>query len=123
MPTPRLLKSSAVTLKRPATAQGYYNDDGDWVEATIPVEDHVVIYGNIQPLSGDDIKLLPEAFKDSETLWFYTKTPLKTVDEYNETVADILVIDGYDHKVHKSSNWRYFNSAHYKCLCVKEEKS
>jgi hypothetical protein len=124
MPTPRLLKlQKASVLRAVAGGNGYYDEDGEWVEPTTNAPQDLEIPCNIQPLSGEDLKQLPESFKNTETAWIYTPVQLFTIDEKSHTDADIITYDNKEYVVHEVSYWRHLNTRHYKALLVRKEKS
>ena len=59
------------------------------------------VWGSLQPLSGEDMKRLPEGLDSSRTLKFYTTSSLKTSDQ-GEDLEDVLVFEGNDYAIYKA---------------------
>ncbi len=53
----------------------------------------IPITGTIQPLSGNDQSILPEGYRVDEARVLYSSADVKTVDQYNATEADRIIID------------------------------
>lgn len=101
---------------------GSYNTAGEWVDsATVNVK----IKCSIQPYSkGTSQMTLPEGLQAEDTNIVYTKTPIKTVNQYDFTTADRTTIDGLVYVALNSANWNRMVSqlGHYKVMFVRADK-
>lgn len=98
--TSPLFTSGTYVVTRQATGS-YVN--GDWTpgsDSTFNVD------GDLQPLSGADLKILPEAFHTEEVQKMYLSTELFSARDNKE--ADKIAIDGAD--------WRVINVRKYTIL-------
>ena len=109
-------------LRASSTSKGYDDGKGNWISAD-QTTDQFLSSGSIQPLSGDDIKLLPESFKSTSLLKIYTKNLLKSTDQFNNIQADTLIIDGSKYQVQIVEHWRQLSIDHYKVIVGREEKT
>lgn len=107
-----------VTLKRRATGSydqltdvGFYKTTGSDTETTIKA--------SVQPMSGSDMKLLPENRREEETLKIYTDTEIFSARKGNSTNADIISIDSIDYEVVNVFPWRNGVINHYKAFLSK----
>jgi hypothetical protein len=57
------------------------------------------IKASVQVANGDDMKLLPEGFRASETIKLYTTTALQPADQHDGTEADRIVRDSIVYQV------------------------
>jgi hypothetical protein len=63
------------------------------------------IVASIQPLSGQDLKWLPEGLRTERTKKIYTQTELYTVEASASTVPDRLSYRGVDYLVNRKFDW------------------
>jgi hypothetical protein len=118
----RLLQTDSFLVLRAAKGfEGYDDGKGNWVEAKESTT-RIKAKGSIQPVTGDDLNKLPEAFKNTESLKIYTKQELKTVDDTINREADIVVIDNKRYQVGVVEKWRQLSTKHYKVFVMLEEK-
>lgn len=87
--------------------------NGRWQEGEVT---EFTIMASVQPLSGEEMQMLPEGRKDTQAVRIYTDTPLKTVSEDN---PDILLYAGNSYEVTTVEPWQSNVISHYKCLAVK----
>lgn len=120
MPKSRLMKAQTYPLVRIDT-QGYVDSNGDWVEGTDDTVPQETVQGNLQPIVGRDMKLLPEGFKATDVRVFYTQTKLKTVDDVGKTWADYILVDGRRYQAQTVEPWYGIYNSHYKIIMVREE--
>ena len=87
------------------------------------------IKGNIQPLSGDDMVLLFEGKRTSETRWLYTDrssaSKLRTSSIDGKYNADVVHADGINFEVQSTKDWNQLstNVKHFKVLLVADSSS
>lgn len=104
-------------------SEGHYAVDGvTWVQPDQTTAEFE-IHGNLQPITGEDMKLLPDGFKRTSVRKLYTKAQLKTIDEDNNTSADFITLEDGKYQVQVSEPWAGRRLKHYKVLLVKQEKS
>lgn len=118
-----LLNTDSFTVKRAARGFGGYDDGkGNWIESN-QTTDIFKAKGSIQPLSGQDINLLPESFKTTAVNKIYTKTELKAIDQFKGTEADTIIVDGQEYVVLTVEKWRQLHTSHYKVIIGRKEKT
>lgn len=119
----RLLTTDTFIVKRSAKGyDGYDDGKGNWVSSN-KTTNTFKAKGSIQPLSGQDVNLLPETFKTTAVSKIYTKTLLKALDQFNGTEADTLVIDDQEYVVLIVEKWRQLHTSHYKVIVGRREKT
>lgn len=108
---------SPITLRR--FSQGSYVD-GLWVEGTYFDE---TITASIQPLSGEDMKELPEGRRLSVGYKMFTSTKINTVLEAGKNInADHVLFDNKEFEVYQVKVWKNKNFAivdHYSYFVLK----
>lgn len=109
-------------LRADPASEGYYDDNGNWVEGDNTTA-QFDIKGSLQPITGNDLQILPEGLKRTDLKKLYTRTELRSLDDGNETEADKINIDGSVYEVHSVEKWVGRRLQHYKVLLVKEEKT
>lgn len=67
-----------------------------------------------QPLSLDELKLLPEGERKLDLYNLYTYHDIYTGSQYNKTTADEVEIDGVRYKVMAAPKWIKL-TGHYSC--------
>lgn len=109
-------------LRADPADEGYYDDNGDWIEGDNTTA-QFDIQGSLQPITGNDLQLLPDGLKRTDVRKLYTKTELRSINDDTEQEADKITIDGSDYEVHSVEKWVGRRLQHYKVLLVKEEKT
>ena len=117
-----LLKTTVLTFTR--FEEGNYDVGGteEWVDGT-PTP--VIAEGSLQPFrEGTSKVVLPEGTKTQDARLFYTKTLLRTEDEFNNTVADTTVINGATYEVFNSGDWNQFGLSvdHFRAILIRRDK-
>lgn len=91
-----------LTVKR--KAEGYYDTDGFYKLSGS--DSQFTITASVQPITGAEMKLLPENRREEEMLKIYTDSSLRTTEQLNEFNSDIVVINNIDYEVVKSFTWQ-----------------
>jgi hypothetical protein len=91
-------------------AAGTYDANGVYVPAAPST---FSIDASIQPLTGRQLMLLPEAFHGEESWAVYTLTELRTESASGD--PDAIEIDGLRHVVRTVKKWQ----SHYECIVTK----
>ncbi len=109
-----------LTLYRKNTGS-YVN--GQWIEGT---ETAIPITASVQPLTGEDVLLLPEGRRNSKSYALFTSTPIKTLNTNNTKNTDQIQIFGERFEIIKVEIWQNNPSVfavtnHYKMIVVKLE--
>lgn len=116
----KLLHKDTVTLRR--TTDGHYSDDGQtWVDVT----EDITIKGCLQPDFSGKQRYIEEAGVRSEDCYLIdSKTQLKTVDEYNDLQADLIIMaDGSVWEAKKTRHWTTLGHlSHYEVIIVRQDK-
>lgn len=119
----RLLKIYPLTFQRYDEVNGGYLDaNNNYVSGG---RTPVITEGNLQPYRMGTTQLtLPEGYKAEESLIYYTKTEIKTVEQFGKSEADETTIDGFEYVAHASGNWNRYSGLrlnHYKILLVRKD--
>ena len=98
--------------------------NGKWVPGTPDeVSDpNFEIQTSLQPISGEDLEILPEGMRTKKGYTLYPNTELRTVDQSNNIEADKVVINDEDYLVIKIFPWQNNLINHYKCLVIREKE-
>ena len=114
----RLLRLTTLTLKRKATV-GHWSG-GKYVHGTdsAPVD----LECTEQPVTGDDLKLVPNGFKSSNIKKLYTKTVMIGLNEDTGEEGDTVEIDGRDYLVLSTKKWGELRLSHYEVILGRKEK-
>ena len=117
-----LFSSYTLTVKRPTKTetQGKYID-GRWVEGEIDnvANPNFTITTSVQPAKGRELELLPEGLRTREVYKIYPATELKSVDQFSEQEADIVIFNNEDYKVQRLEKWQNNLINHYKAFIVR----
>ena len=107
-----------LTVTRKST-EGYWDEQGDYVEGG---ETTLDIICSIQPFKGKSRELEERGIYPKDAVRVYTKTELKTVDEFESKLADTATIDGVNYVAVMSENWARHSMTlnHYKVIFVRE---
>lgn len=78
---------------------------------------------SVQQATPNEIKLLPEGRRDSETITVYTEIELRATDQGpNQTKGDVFVYLNKTWEVHKVENWTTHKKLkHFKSIAVKQD--
>lgn len=79
------------TITRRRYGAGSYDSSGDFVAGAVSTDP---IEASVQPAKGEDMELLPEGFRTSTAIRFYTNAELRTADADNTTQPDEVVVSG-----------------------------
>ncbi len=91
---------------------------GKWTDGSEAAP--VTIQGTFQPSKGNELEVLPEGRREKSTYTVYTKTQIKTVNQFDETQADILVKDSIRYLVVVAEPWQNNIINHYRLLVQRE---
>lgn len=80
------------------------------------------IIANHQPLTDEEMLLLPEAKRQKQVRKVYTASELKPVDVENDIKADEINIDGSEYVVFKVQNYNMGVLDHFKAIVVREDQ-
>lgn len=95
----------AVTLPLTRTLPGHVDNNGNWVDgATDP---SITTFNcNLQPYQDGHSQItLPEGIKSTDAFVAYTKTEIKTADEFNMTSADQTTYKSRQYYAHAAMDW------------------
>jgi len=109
------------SFRRPFTvrraAAGAYNDAGFFEVSAEPST--FTIQASLQPITGSEIKLLPEDRREEELCKIYTDTALIGSLKGNTGNCDIVEINGSDYEVVKTLPWQNGVINHNKIILSK----
>ena len=88
--------------------RGFY-DPGD--------SDEFTIYASVQPISGKELRILPEGRRETATYTLYTDTKMN--EQGSAQLPDVVTIDGEIYEVIKVFPWQNTALAHYKVIVGK----
>lgn len=100
------------------------HDKGVWSDGKFQKADPKIldIQASVQPMKPNEIKLLPEHRRTSESVKLYTEEKLRTSDEKNKLPADVIYHDGKRFEIFSVANWSIGTDIPYfKCVAVKED--
>jgi hypothetical protein len=109
------LNPGTYTVKRRAAGtytQGRY---------TAGAQTTLSIVADVQPVTGRELRDLPEGQRGDETKLVITETELRVRQPSSE--SDLVTIGGEDYRVVKVERWESFGDVHFECLVVRESKS
>lgn len=72
--------------------------------ASVPALRFTII-ATLQPMAGRDLLLVPEGFRDRESLWLWQAHRIVEQGEYRLDVADIVLYSGKGYQVQSSADW------------------
>jgi hypothetical protein len=104
-----------LTVSRRAT--GDYNAGGFYEVSDAPST--FTIEASVQPMSGQEMKLLPENRREEEWTKIYTDTELYSAEKGSTGNADIVTIAGNSYEVFKIFPWLNGVINHYKVFLSK----
>lgn len=93
--------------------------DGRWVPSN-EIESFN-IRASKQPMTPEDIQILPENLRTKKSYRIYTITELRPVNTTEETDADTITIESETYTVHSVEKWTKLHP-HYKCIVVRNER-
>lgn len=102
-----------------------YHRDGKWISTasttTIPIKCSIQPYSTAK----QERMILPSGFISKDAQVIFTKTQLKTVDQFSVSEADRTFIDGLEYVAMSVKDWSRLNirSAHYEVLFVRREQN
>ena len=103
-----------VTLKRvdgaPTETDGFYSPAS---------RTSSTIQASIQPLKANEMQLLPEGRRDTESFRLYTDTQLFTAQTSTHKNADIVEFYGNEYEVLSCATWQNNVINHYKSIVIK----
>ncbi len=108
------LPRKLLTAKRPTGATTYVKGDAqDETRAEFPFR------ASVQPLTPEEMELLPEGRRDSEAYRLYTETRLQPANEATGVNADLVEYESVDYEVLSVDRWKNDILPHYKAVMVK----
>lgn len=112
--TPFEIFRSPITLRTFAVGS-YVN--GRWVEGS---HTDAIITASIQPLVGEEMQLVPEDRRETETFKMYTSAVINTITDAN---PDQVIFNGKTFVVLQVFPWQntsvFFPVQHYKYICMR----
>lgn len=104
-----LLQTSAITFTRHGsdTDKSFVDVDGSIVSPTTTTLIDTV--GSLQPFSRKQSRVvLDEGMREEDFFVYYSKSELRTTNQFENNLPDTCVIDGQDYKVTRKGNWTGF---------------
>lgn len=107
------IMKQSITVHRKVV--GTYDANDRWVEGAdeVPLTYTGV---SVQPATGDDLKLLPEAERSDDMILIFCVDELRVTDKTTGTEADIVGFGGAMYKVIQSQHWDVGFLNHYEAL-------
>tara|TARA_R110000787_G_scaffold129434_2_gene241261 strand:- start:788 stop:1153 length:366 start_codon:yes stop_codon:yes gene_type:complete len=103
------------TVKR--KGEGSYDVSGFF--ETTGSDTELEIKASVHPVTGSDMKLLPENRREEEVSKLYTTTELIGIVKGSGLNPDLVIIDGYYHEVIRVLPWKNGVINHYKVFVAK----
>ena len=95
--------------------------DPDTGRTIKPTPTESAFKGSFQPLRGKERDALPEGVRTSEALKCYTKTDLRTADQFTKTPADEVEYGGRRFVVYRVDEWDAL-LRHTKALLIRKQE-
>lgn len=111
-----LIYNATVTRRREAAG---HDSGGSWVPG---VTSDVTITASVQPLTGEELKMLDEGQRSRRPIMVITDADLQTVDETARTKADRIVWDGEEFEIHRIENFEMGLMAHREAICLRADR-
>jgi hypothetical protein len=77
--------------------------DGVALAAAAPTRVRVV--ATLQPMAGKDLLLVPEGFRDKETLWMWQAHRIEAQGDFRLDLTDLVLYSGKAYQVQSSEDW------------------
>ncbi len=103
-----------LTVKRPTAATGYTGGVAQTESRT-----SFNIRASVQPLTPEEMQLLPEGRRQTEGYRLYTDTRLIAANSKTGVNADLVEYEGADYEVFAVDRWKNGILPHYKVLVAK----
>ena len=112
------IKTGTYTIKR--FKKGYW--DNSTGKYSRDEDKEFEIDASIQPITGNDVKLLPEHRRNTESIMIFSNERLFPSDEKSQKAADIVIYDEKRFEVFKSSKWSETTDInHYETIAIMED--
>lgn len=108
------------TFYRPQTG-GDNPNTGKYEPDPSPLE--ITINASLQPVTGEELKQLPEGRRTDQTYKLYSSVQFKTLKEGIGQQPDYTIIDGFVFEVIMSQRWGNDVINHYKAIIAKTNKT
>lgn len=95
-----------------------YDDYNRPTETELPFEAE---NAGVQPVSGNERKVLPEGLRDKISYRIFTSTPLEGLKEGTTNSGDRVMLYGDWFRVVRVEIWDTGVQSHYNAVCVKED--
>ena len=105
----KLLETSSITFTRHGsdTDKSFVDLDGSIVTPT--TTSLIDTLGSLQPFSRKQNRVaLEEGMREEDFFVYYTKSELRTTQQFSNNLPDTCVIDGLDYKVVRKGKWTGF---------------
>lgn len=112
--TPKFLLTHSVPVKVIRQLPGELVR-GRWVDSSEEIE----IDANVQPMKGFELMSLPEADRTKESIKVYSVERLRTVEEVDQTHADIIVWEGKRYRAIRTMTYSMSVLDHTKTICYR----
>lgn len=119
IPTPQGQFETPIVVTRPA-AGGDYGVRGFYEVGGAPATINTT--ASVQPATGKDLLLLPEADRTKEAIKVYTATDLFTDDIELSRPADLIAYDGRMFKVKSTTPYKMGQLDHTKAIAVRDDE-
>lgn len=94
-----------------------FNDDGIAIPAS---SSSLQIEASVQPMRPDEKLMLPEGAREIESIKLYTVAELFTMNEANETPADVVNFEGKKFDVFQVSRFKMGVQDHTKAIAIRQ---
>lgn len=77
---------------------------------------------SLQPIDGHTLQALAEGYRSRAAYQFWTKTPIRGLEQNTEELSDQILINGEWYSVYNFKDWvRTSFLSHYHCVAIREE--
>ena len=113
----RLVKEKSTNLIQPP--KGKYDRKGNWVQGD-PVISTAMM--NIQPIKGNRLVTLPDAFRSQESIMVFTNYPLRSLEAGQAGYkGDLIVHRGLPYRVHIVQPYTMGVRDHVEAYAIRED--
>lgn len=113
----RLVKEKATNLIRPPS--GEYDRKGNWVQGNPTISTAMM---NIQPIKGNRLVTLPDAFRSKESIMMFTNYLLRGLESGERGYkGDLIIHQGVPYRVHVVQAYTMGVRDHIEAYAIRED--
>lgn len=91
---------------------------------SIAYEDFTIEAASLQPISGKTLQALPEGYRSKAQYSFWTKTPIRGIEQGTDQLPDLIFIDGLWYSIYSLKDWtRTSFLIHIHCVAILDDQN